>query len=584
MRIQFLLVVFLFAAMTAVHAQIPEESPFPVTFQVTGADGNISTYGYVSTTDFGDTLRETVSAEMAWAFDDGMYDGDGDGAPDPDYADSLACSWGTVGDVTGKIALIRRGACFFSQKIYNVQEAGAIGAIICNTADRDPVGGMSGADSAAVAVIPAIFLEFQDCAQIDARIQSGETLTATFKVSFAFDPFGPTAYQTPQSQVTPLDFLEFTVFNPSETDPAFDVSATVSVTDPGGNVTTYEATADTIAPVSPFTFTFDEYVPSDIGQYTIAYANSLNADILSRTFEVTEFTYAHDNGNIVMDLSGTIEPSDEGFVEDGLTYDAGVFYRTGENGGTATFASFMIGNPDELFTGDEDADLFTIILYDTDADDDGTVDLGNNDTDYSSLTAAGFATYVITEDHQPFDLITVPFDDPITLKPNHQYLLMVQYNGTNAGLGIPPKYAYAGNETFIYELADGPVAGGDIVFTDQLYSGGWAGADYNYVIRMHMEGFVSNIEDMEPLAATAVKLFPNPTSADVVNMDFNLEEASEVQIGITDFAGKLVRTYSLSNVLNNVEPIGIKGLAAGTYFVSIVAESGYRVEKLVVID
>ena len=40
------------------------------------------------------------------------------------------------GSMDGKIALIRRGACFFTSKVINAQNAGAIGAIIYNDAAR----------------------------------------------------------------------------------------------------------------------------------------------------------------------------------------------------------------------------------------------------------------------------------------------------------------------------------------------------------------------------------------------------------------------------------------------------------------
>jgi minor extracellular serine protease Vpr len=51
----------------------------------------------------------------------------------------LACSALPAGSLTGKIALISRGSCTFSQKIRNAQDAGAIGAIIVNNVAGDPI-------------------------------------------------------------------------------------------------------------------------------------------------------------------------------------------------------------------------------------------------------------------------------------------------------------------------------------------------------------------------------------------------------------------------------------------------------------
>ena len=42
-----------------------------------------------------------------------------------------------AGSLTGKIALIERGVCNFSDKVYNAQYAGAIGAVIYNPAGNE---------------------------------------------------------------------------------------------------------------------------------------------------------------------------------------------------------------------------------------------------------------------------------------------------------------------------------------------------------------------------------------------------------------------------------------------------------------
>ena len=56
----------------------------------------------------------------------------------------------------GKIALIRRGVCFFTTKVINAQNAGAIGAVIYND-DRPGTVVMSGPDVGIL--IPSIFIE-----------------------------------------------------------------------------------------------------------------------------------------------------------------------------------------------------------------------------------------------------------------------------------------------------------------------------------------------------------------------------------------------------------------------------------------
>jgi hypothetical protein len=60
----------------------------------------------------------TVSGQLVWGFDNVGND-------------SLACDT-IVNSYAGKIVMVRRGVCNFSQKIYNAQQAGAIGCVVCN--------------------------------------------------------------------------------------------------------------------------------------------------------------------------------------------------------------------------------------------------------------------------------------------------------------------------------------------------------------------------------------------------------------------------------------------------------------------
>ena len=100
-------------------AQIPLDSPVPVDVLVDAPDGFSRQFEYGTVADtvtWGiEPLRQTISGELAWAYDN---------------VDSLLCDGISNTDLTGKMALVQRGACNFSLKIWNAQEAGAIGVII----------------------------------------------------------------------------------------------------------------------------------------------------------------------------------------------------------------------------------------------------------------------------------------------------------------------------------------------------------------------------------------------------------------------------------------------------------------------
>ena len=114
--------------------------------------------------DFGpDLTTEPVTGEVV-IVNDGTFNG------------SKACNPITgQPELAGKIALIDRGLCDFSYKVYNAQQAGAIGAIICNF--EDAIIAMASGDNAADVTIPSVFISNQDCNRI--RLSAGAGLVVS---------------------------------------------------------------------------------------------------------------------------------------------------------------------------------------------------------------------------------------------------------------------------------------------------------------------------------------------------------------------------------------------------------------------
>jgi len=74
-------------------------------------------------------------------------------------ANELGCEPFPEGSMTGKIALISRGACGFGVKVLNAQDAGAVAAIVHNNAaGGDLLVYMSGGDEGEQVTIPALFV------------------------------------------------------------------------------------------------------------------------------------------------------------------------------------------------------------------------------------------------------------------------------------------------------------------------------------------------------------------------------------------------------------------------------------------
>lgn len=73
---------------------------------------------------------------------------------------SLACDPLPEGALNGAIALMERGTCHFSIKVFHAQQAGAIAAIVYNDEDGgESIITMSGGDNAEEVTIPAIFVQ-----------------------------------------------------------------------------------------------------------------------------------------------------------------------------------------------------------------------------------------------------------------------------------------------------------------------------------------------------------------------------------------------------------------------------------------
>lgn len=113
--------------------------------------------------DFGPSITESpVAGEIVRAFD---------GTETP----SLVCEEvENASEISGKIALINRGFCFFEEKTLNAEAAGAIAVIICNY--EDDIIGMTGGVPGIEPTIPSISLSSSDCALLNAVLENGGTI------------------------------------------------------------------------------------------------------------------------------------------------------------------------------------------------------------------------------------------------------------------------------------------------------------------------------------------------------------------------------------------------------------------------
>ena len=543
---------------------INDNSPFPAQFVVTAPASAAGTFDFGSQVDgqgeWGPRLSQDLSAEIVWA-----YDG----------TDSLLCAPAdnSINDVTGKFALIRRGACGFSLKAYNAQVAGAVGAIICNhfaddTQDGESLVGMLGGDSIDAVVIPAIFISRNSCAAIAGALDNGETVQAAFDIVSMYDPIGAWAYATPVEQIIPMTGMEVNMIN-QDTLNAVDFTVTATITEPSGATQSLSTTLN-IGPLGDSVVTFDAYTPpAEIGTYSIEYSNDQNDETIGTAFAITELSWGVDNYDVI----GGVGSSDEDFsTDEELNLTFGALYQVGDAGGVAQAVSFGLENAADLYIdGDDDANRINISLFNADADGDNIIDLANGFDDLTDLV--GFAEYIITGNEGSDEILDVLLDEPVDLAPNGAYYLVFNYDGLEAATGISPRFLSSAR-------VDYPINLTTPLDTDQLYSG-WA--TRTYVARLHLDGFITNTQEPE-FATDVMSISPNPVS-DMLQLSLEFGEANEqVTVGITDMQGRVVLIEEYGTLLNGNFNLDVSNLANGVYHIGVRSTSGWQIEKFVKVN
>jgi hypothetical protein len=117
--------------------------------------------------------------------------------------------------VAGKIALLDRGTCGFTQKVLNAQNAGAIAVIVSDNVAGSPPPGLGGADPAVT--IPSARVSLADGNAIKAALASGTvnvTLGVNPNVRAGADPNGHALLYAPNpvasgSSISHFDTLAF---------------------------------------------------------------------------------------------------------------------------------------------------------------------------------------------------------------------------------------------------------------------------------------------------------------------------------------------------------------------------------------
>ncbi|TXF77725.1 T9SS-dependent M36 family metallopeptidase [Chryseobacterium sp.] len=205
----------------------------------------------------------------------------------------LGCSALPAGSLTGKIGLIERGTCTFTEKVKNAQNAGAIAAIIYNNTGGAALTSMNGTDN--TITIPSVIINNAEGEYIKTQLSG--TVNVTLKRDIRYDGSfdnGIVAHEYGHGISNRNTGDGYTCLSSSSSKEQMgegwsDFFALMLTNKPGDNAS----------------------VARGIGTYAIGQANSgsgIRPAKYSPLFTVNDYTYNDTNGMEYDDGSGTMVP------------------------------------------------------------------------------------------------------------------------------------------------------------------------------------------------------------------------------------------------------------------------------------
>lgn len=174
--------------------------------------------------------------------------------------------------------------------------------------------------------------------------------------------------------------------------------------------------------------------------------------------------------------------------------------------------------------------------------------------------------YYTTQAGDANTMRTLVFENEIALTAGTTYLVTLGSFSTELSLAVAGE---SPDQTcFLY--GDLGEAGVDWYFTNSTP-----------MVRMNFDPIL-NVEAPSSMEAN-VSLFPNPANEET-NVNFTLENASDVEVVVTDLSGKAVYTVSMNNVAAGEHTVVVptEALSNGVYVVNYTAGNAIATRKLVV--
>lgn len=483
--------------------------------------------------------------------------------------DSLACTTPTnAAQLNGKIALVYRGTCNFSQKALEAQNAGAVACIIVNNIPGAPVGMGAGSFGAQV-TIPVIMISDVDGDAIHDALEAGDIVVAFIgeKNGYYGDDLGFKIADILRADANafPIQLAqnasEFNtqlggwVFNYGTND---QTGITLNVTvDNGSNL--YDQTSSSfslLAGDSVFITMPDFNMPSyTAGTYDITYSidyavtdeyDNDNTIVTQFMLQDSLFSLCRlDNAGKPITTIGTQPGDNQGSYSSCLAF----MNNNGSRIGVAGLSfSASINAPDSL-NGQEV--IVKVIQWD-----DQFTDLNDANFGFTALTEIATASYFYPNTGS-FNSVAVyqPFDQPIVLEDGQRYLFCTQTFDMRIFFGYDAESSYDEN------LNTDAQPFHPIESNGSFFAAGFTSGNVPSIAVRVFDAADLNVNEN----VLETSSFPNPAK-DVVTVKVNAN--GNAVLTITDLSGRVVSTENIT-IANGQFTANVSSMKAGTYLFSI---------------
>ncbi len=348
-------------------------------------------------------------------------------------------------------------------------------------------------------------------------------------------------YQIPTAQVAPIDFTTNAFNNgiATQNNVTLDVSVNAGAW-----------TGSSAAGVSIAAGAYDSLVCST--QYTPAAAvGSHNVIWGVSQDEVDDVPGNNNNANIDFDVTQWVYARDNGVI-DGSTYNQGNGFEAGNLFDIFTAAELTRINVGINTSAVAGASVFAK-LYSIDPT---TGDfLLEDQTDYYTLTAGDLGTTI------SLPLLSGAF----MLTAGETYLVVAGSDGDGG----------ASNDVVVSAAGDSePQTSFFYDYTDLT----WYYTTRTPIVQMDFTPLSIDETDL----FTNVVVYPNPVNEEL-NIDFTIENATDISIEIIDLAGKTVATKTMDNAAKGTQTVGFNtaDFASGVYTVTIESTNGKLTRKFI---